>query len=377
MTTMTDDDARPTTWLDLPDAPAIPGLRFRRSRRDDADYAAIAEVYGASNAADDIPYAPSGANLREDMEDQPAFDPDVDFVIAEVDGVQVGNTGVDRRPAWRDGRLRDVGPRHPGLATAGHRPHAAGGEPGPRPGAGRGRRSRPTRGRRSPARSPRRPEVGHRRILEDAGFETVRYFFDMARDLTEVEVAPLPDGLELRPVTPDQHRTIWEADTEAFRDHWEARQPEEADFGHLFAKADFDPALWVVAWDGDQVAGVRAALDLEGRERDPRPAARLAGAHQRPSPVARPRPGPRPDDRGAAPAARGGHDRGHARGRCRQPDRRARAVRVDGLHGRHPGRSRAPAACARPGRAGPRWDDGRTWKEVRPCAPISSWPTRR
>ena len=254
MTTVTDDDARPTTWLELPEAPAIPGLRFRRTRRDDADYAAMAEVYGASNAADDIPYAPSGANLREDMEDQPAFDPDVDFVIAEVDGVQVGNTGVDRVqrgatvvyemwghvvPAWRrQGIGRTL------LAANLERARAravAEGANDPRPAFG--------------GSFTQEAEVGHRRILAEAGFEVVRYFFDMARDLTEVEVAPLPDGLELRAVTPDQHRAIWEADTEAFRDHWEARQPEEADFGHLFAKADFDPSLWVVAWDGDQVAG--------------------------------------------------------------------------------------------------------------------------
>ena len=155
MRTMTDDDARPTTWLDLPDAPAIPGLRFRRARRDDPDYAAIAEVFGASNGADDIPYAPSGTNLREDFEDQPAFDPDVDFVIAEVDGVQVGNTGVDRVqrgatvvyevwghviPAWR--RQGIGGRAAANLARARARAVAEGAT---------------TRGPRSPARSPRRP----------------------------------------------------------------------------------------------------------------------------------------------------------------------------------------------------------------------------
>jgi mycothiol synthase len=99
-------------------------------------------------------------------------------------------------------------------------------------------------------------EVGHRHLLAEAGFQTVRYFFEMTRDLTEVQVAPLPDGLEVRPVTPDQHRAIYDADVEAFRDHWEARQPEPTDFDNLFAKADYDPSLWVVAWDGNQVAGV-------------------------------------------------------------------------------------------------------------------------
>jgi mycothiol synthase len=255
MTAMTDDDARPTTWLELPEAPPIPGLRFRRSRRDDADYEAMAEVFRASNEADHVPYAPSAANLREDFEDQPAFDPDVDFVIAEVDGVQVANAGQDRVqrgesivyevyghvvPAWR---RRGLGRT---LLAANLR------------------RARERATLDAVGRDPRpayagsfteEAEVGHRRLLAEAGFETVRYFFDMARDLAQVEVSPLPDGLEVRPVTPDQHRAIWEADVEAFRDHWQARQPEEADFANLFAKADLDTSLWVVAWDGDDVAG--------------------------------------------------------------------------------------------------------------------------
>ena len=255
MTTMTDDAARPTTWLELPDAPAIPGLRFRRSRRDDADYDGMAAVYRASNVVDHVPYAPSGANLQEEMEHETAFDPDVDFVIAEIDGVQVGNAGVDRVqrgasvvyevwghviPAWR---RRGIGRTlmAANLARARERA-AADGVDDPRPAFA--------------GSFTQEAEVGHRHLLAEAGFEPARYFFEMARDLTEVEVAPLPDGLEIRPLTPDQHRAVYDADVEAFRDHWEARQPEDVDFDNLFAKADFDPGLWVVAWDGDDVAGV-------------------------------------------------------------------------------------------------------------------------
>ena len=252
--TMTDDATRPTTWLDLPGAPAIPGLRFRRSYRDDADYDAIAEVFRASNVADDVPYAPSGANLREEFEHETAFDPDVDFVIAEVDGRQVADAGVDRIargesvvyevwghvvPEWR---RRGIGRTllAANLARARERATIDGADD-PRPAFA--------------GSFTQEAEVGHRQLLTEAGFHTARYFFEMARDLAEVVVAPLPDGLELRPLTQDQHRAVWDADVEAFRDHWEARQPDEIDFVNLFAKADFDPSLWVVAWDGDEVAG--------------------------------------------------------------------------------------------------------------------------
>lgn len=255
MTAMTDDPARPTTWLALPDAPPIPGLRFRRSHRDDADYDAMAEVFRASNEVDHVPYAPSGANLKEEFEHESAFDPDVDFVIAEIDGVQVGNAGVDRVqrgtsivyevwghviPEWR---RRGIGRALLAANLARARERAA---------ADVADDARPA----FAGSFTLETEVGHRQLLAAAGFRTVRYFFEMARDLTDVQVAPLPDGLEIRPVSADQHRAIYDADVEAFRDHWEARQPEPSDFDNLFAKADYDPALWVVAWDGDQVAGV-------------------------------------------------------------------------------------------------------------------------
>ena len=67
---------------------------------------------------------------------------------------------------------------------------------------------------------------------------------------------PLPEGLEMRPVTEDQYRAIFDADNEAFEDHWGHRAPEEADFQARFHGPDMTPAIWCVAWDGDQVAGV-------------------------------------------------------------------------------------------------------------------------
>ena len=42
---------------------------------------------------------------------------------------------------------------------------------------------------------------------------------------------------------------------EAFQDHFEPRERDEADFAHFTADPDCDPSLWQVAWDGDEVAG--------------------------------------------------------------------------------------------------------------------------
>jgi mycothiol synthase len=95
-------------------------------------------------------------------------------------------------------------------------------------------------------------------LAERAGYVPIRFHYEMRRDLAEPipEPPPIPDGLELRPVTPDQHRAIWLADAEAFRDHWDTSPPFEEDFVQFFQHPDVDTALWLVAWDGNEVAGM-------------------------------------------------------------------------------------------------------------------------
>ena len=74
-------------------------------------------------------------------------------------------------------------------------------------------------------------ETGHRALLVAAGFETVRHFFLMLKaGLDDVPDAPLPEGLEIRAVAEDQWRTIFDAENEAFRDHWGHREMTDNDF---------------------------------------------------------------------------------------------------------------------------------------------------
>ena len=66
-----------------------------------------------------------------------------------------------------------------------------------------------------------------------------------------------PTGIEFRPVEPDHHRAIFDAELEAFRDHWEhARLRRGGASTALFERSELDTSLWVVAWDGDEIAGV-------------------------------------------------------------------------------------------------------------------------
>ena len=98
--------------------------------------------------------------------------------------------------------------------------------------------------------------AGSQALLRNFGFEQSRWFFEMTRDLSQpIPDAPLPDGLEVRPVTDETIRQIWDADVEAFQDHWGGFDASEDNFKRFLAKPAFDPSLWIIAWDGDEVAG--------------------------------------------------------------------------------------------------------------------------
>ncbi len=63
----------------------------------------------------------------------------------------------------------------------------------------------------------------------------------------------MPDGIEVRAVQTEQLLQIWRADIEAFRDHWGGGDDSEEAFRRYQDAPDFDPSLWVVAWEGDEV----------------------------------------------------------------------------------------------------------------------------
>ena len=100
-------------------------------------------------------------------------------------------------------------------------------------------------------------------------YAAIRYGFQMRRplDLPIPDLA-LPEGIELRPVREQDHRKIWDADVEAFRDHFEPRERTDDDFEAAFSFPDLDTSLWRVAWDGDEVVGsVMNAIFREENER--------------------------------------------------------------------------------------------------------------
>lgn len=99
-------------------------------------------------------------------------------------------------------------------------------------------------------------EVDKKDLLEEANYKPNRYFFEMVRDLTEaLPDAPMPKGFKIRPTTPEHYRKIWKAMDEAFQDHWGHRPHTDEDYQAWIKSRWFQPELWKVAWNGDQVVG--------------------------------------------------------------------------------------------------------------------------
>ena len=224
----------------------------------ETDYPPVAELVSRANAVDNLDWIMPEATLRLEVAPHGYFPP-AGTQVAEHDGERIGfartngrvrggDKVVHRTEVWTAPEWRRHGIGHRLLAWAEERARAvkAGGTIGQ---PGWVHEVSITGDDGNPALRP---------FAAANGYKLIRYSFEMRRRLDDEPIpdAPLPPGLELRPVVPADHRAIWEANTEAFRDHWEATPRTEDDFRTWFADPDHDPTLWQVAWDGDQVAGL-------------------------------------------------------------------------------------------------------------------------
>jgi mycothiol synthase len=76
-------------------------------------------------------------------------------------------------------------------------------------------------------------------------------------DVADPATVPLPEGLEIRAVSrePSAMRRVFDADSEAFRDHFGWSEGSDEKFAEFLESPEVDPALWLVAFDGEDVAG--------------------------------------------------------------------------------------------------------------------------
>lgn len=239
----------------LPWAPSIAGL-VARAPDAGRDIPAVVELIATTNAHDGSDWIPTVETLDHQWRLTPGFEPARDVLLVEIDerlaafarvtwreraGKVINQIEVTVRPehrrrrlgsallAWAERRARSA--IEEGVGGPTDLPHFLGGW---------GETDIP----------------GVRDFATHHGYVPIRYFFSMLRDLTQpIPDLPMPAGLKVRPVREADHRAIWDAEVEAFRDHFEAGVQTEADFVRRYTNPDTDTSMWQVAWDGSEVAG--------------------------------------------------------------------------------------------------------------------------
>lgn len=108
-------------------------------------------------------------------------------------------------------------------------------------------------------RSPinNRDQAAHE-LHRKQGYRPLRYYWHMQIDLTTPPVpASFPEGVELRPFIKEKHaHIVLDAQNESFQDHWGSHAETYEQWApRKLDRKEFDPGLWIIAWDGDQIAG--------------------------------------------------------------------------------------------------------------------------
>lgn len=239
--------------LSLPDAPQIPGLVFR-GFQGVSDYPKMVAVIQGSKDEDKVERVDSVQDVARNYAHLVNCDPYQDMIFVEMDTQVIGYNRVTWRleengtrvyvlfgfllPAWRrmgiggamlrgaERRLREIAAGHPEGNDRFFESFAA------------------------------ETERGCTALLKREGYQAVRHGFNMVRpDLENIPELTLPEGLEIRPVQPEHLAIIRQASLDAFRGSWGFSEDTEPTIEQMKEDPNFDPSLWKIAWDGDQVAG--------------------------------------------------------------------------------------------------------------------------
>jgi mycothiol synthase len=221
-------------------------MRLRSPTLDDA--AAIAAAMNELGASLHGGVEVGETEVRLWME-APDFDPEHDALVAEADDGSIAVYGDLSDPSgqgrviWLDVSIRPGAPEPAGgelLDALEHRAAAL---------------LAPT-GRLKAYVHERDAVLGG--LLAARGYGVVRHSFRMEADLSSEPVAPAwPDGITVRTFRPgDDDRRVYEVQEETFADQYDHEPLSYEEWRHWSFGDTFDPELWFLAEDGDELAGI-------------------------------------------------------------------------------------------------------------------------
>lgn len=240
--------------LKVPESPPVDGLVFR-AFEGEKDYQRMADIVNACNDVDHLDRFATKQDIANAYNHLVNCNPYEDMLFAELHHM----TCAYCRVSWRDENERTGIYWHIGFVMPGMRQN----------GIGRAMlRFSQSRLRSIAKAHPDHverffesyavdTELATTRLLESEGYLPERHFYLMVRsNLENIPETRLPENLEIRPVKPSQYQAIHAASVEAFRDHWGFSEETEPTVQEWVEDPNFDPTLWRVAWDGEQVAGM-------------------------------------------------------------------------------------------------------------------------
>jgi mycothiol synthase len=95
-------------------------------------------------------------------------------------------------------------------------------------------------------------------IVEARGYAVVRHSFRMEADLTSDPAEPeWPEGISVREFRPgEDDKRVYEVQEETFADQTDHEPLDYEEWRHWSFREPFDPDLWFLAEDGDELAGI-------------------------------------------------------------------------------------------------------------------------
>ena len=224
-------------------------MRLRSPTLDDASgiAAAMNELGASLHGGAEV----SEGEVKQWME-APDFDPEHDALVVDADDGSIAVYGDlsdpsrEGRVIWLDVSIRPGAPEHVGgelLDALEHRAAAL----------------LASTGRLKAYVHERDAVLGG--LLEARGYGVARHSFRMEADLSSEPAAPAwPDGIVVRRFRPgDDDRRVYEVQEETFADQYDHEPLSYEEWRHWNFDDTFDPELWFLAEDGDELAGVLLA----------------------------------------------------------------------------------------------------------------------